>query len=556
MEETMMTGRFGYGVGAAVALLAAQLGHAHAQAQVALQGQVSSAEEGAMEGVLVTAKKAGSTIAVTVVSDDKGHYSFPAARLAPGHYSVAIRAAGYDLAGPDAADVSAGRAATADLALRKTKRLLQQLTNAEWMASAPGTDDERQFIQNCVGCHTAQRIFQSTHDASEFQQVFVRMGGYSPGSVPTHPQPTVGGAQRPFGSAEQMQPYADWLAKVNLSQSESWDYPLKTFPRPTGRATRVIITEYALPRADAQPHDVIVDRDGMVWYSDFAHQFVGEMDPATGKVTDYPLPLIKAGFPTGTLDLESDPDGNLWVSLMYQTGAARIDRKTKEIKIYPLPAAWQADHTQESFVTPTFDSVDGKVWSNNQDMHATYRLDLASGQWETLGQVKDLSGHGVNAYGMPADHENNLYMLGFGGTEVGKIDAKTGALKIYPTPTPHSRPRRGRVDANDNLWFAEYNGNAIGRFDPKTETITEWKLPTPYSDPYDVVAAANGDVWTGSMLTDRVDRLDPKSGAFVEYLLPHETNIRRVFVDNSATPNALWVGNNHGAAIIKLEPLD
>ena len=43
---------------------------------------------------------------------------------------------------------------------------------------------------------------------------------------------------------------------------------------------------------------------------------------------------------------------------------------------------------------------------------------------------------------------------------------------------------------------------------------------------------------------------------FTEYLLPRFTNIRRVFVDNSTTPVTFWVGNNHGASIIKLEPLD
>ena len=58
------------------------------------------------------------------------------------------------------------------------------------------------------------------------------------------------------------------------------------------------------------------------------------------------------------------------------------------------------------------------------------------------------------------------------------------------------------------------------------------------------------------MLSDRVSRLDPKSGAFVEYLLPRRTNIRRVFVDNSTTPVSFWVGNNHGASIVKVEPLD
>jgi hypothetical protein len=42
----------------------------------------------------------------------------------------------------------------------------------------------------------------------------------------------------------------------------------------------------------------------------------------------------------------------------------------------------------------------------------------------------------------------------------------------------------------------------------------------------------------------------------VQYLLPRETNIRRVHVDSSTTPVTFWVGSNHGASIIKLEPLD
>ena len=44
---------------------------------IALMGQVSSEKEGPMEGVLVGAKKDGSTITINVVSDDKGRYSFP-----------------------------------------------------------------------------------------------------------------------------------------------------------------------------------------------------------------------------------------------------------------------------------------------------------------------------------------------------------------------------------------------------------------------------------------------------------------------------------------------
>ena len=66
----------------------------------------------------------------------------------------------------------------------------------------------------------------------------------------------------------------------------------------------------------------------------------------------------------------------------------------------------------------------------------------------------------------------------------------------------------------------------------------------------------NGDLWTGGMTTDLVVRLSPKSGETVEYPLPRDTNMRRMFVDNSTTPPTFWVGSNHGASIVKVEPMD
>ena len=62
-----------------------------------LSGRVSSAEEGAMSGVLVSARREGTPVTVTVVSDDAGRFSYPAGRLAPGRHTIAIRAAGFVL---------------------------------------------------------------------------------------------------------------------------------------------------------------------------------------------------------------------------------------------------------------------------------------------------------------------------------------------------------------------------------------------------------------------------------------------------------------------------
>ncbi len=146
-----------------------------------------------MEGVLVSAKKADSAVTVTVVSDDKGRYSFPADRLEPGRYTISIRAIGYKLDGPKTADVAAGTTATADLKLSPVKNLVTQLSSGEWLNSLPGEPKQKAFLTMCVGCHTLQRVLTSTHSPAEFEQVFLRMSRYSPGSTPTHPQPLLPG---------------------------------------------------------------------------------------------------------------------------------------------------------------------------------------------------------------------------------------------------------------------------------------------------------------------------------------------------------------------------
>ncbi len=156
-------------------------------------------------------------------------------------------------------------------------------------------------MTNCVGCHTLQRVFASTHDADEFKQVFKRMGSYSPGSTPLQPQPLLPGprADRSPMPQSQFDVMSAWLAGINLSKGDERSYELATLPRPKGEATKVIITEYDLPRKDAEPHDVIVDQDGAVWYSDFGNQFVGVLDPKTGKADRHSDPGAEAGRTQG-----------------------------------------------------------------------------------------------------------------------------------------------------------------------------------------------------------------------------------------------------------------
>src|SRR5262245_8138635 len=131
---------------------------AQSRGPAALTGLVSSADEGPMEGVLVSAKKSASTITLTVVSDRSGRYSFPQSRLEAGDYTIRIRAAGYELAQPATGTVAAHTTTTVDLRLQKARDVAAQLTNAEWLSSFPGTEAQKASIRGCTHCHTLERI--------------------------------------------------------------------------------------------------------------------------------------------------------------------------------------------------------------------------------------------------------------------------------------------------------------------------------------------------------------------------------------------------------------
>ena len=523
-----------------------------------LTGQVSSVEEGAMEGVLVSAQQEGSSIRTTVVSDAQGRYAFPADRLAPGRYKISVRAVGYELDGESVASVGAGEATRADLRLKKTGNLAAQLTNADWMASLPDAP-QRRNIASCTTCHTLQRIVESTYTADGFMTLIPRMMRYGAMSKPNHPQVAPDRTPTSAPRGEVLSGFASYLASVNRSQHEGFVFPLKTAPRPTGRATRVIVTEYELPRPDlTEPHDVVVDPlgTGHVWYSNFGEQGLGELDPKTGKVTEYPLPLLKPDAPTGSLDLEFDPNGNPWVAMMYQQAIATLDRQTGKITAYPLAAEFQGPKVQIGMLDPRNSNVDGKVWFSEGGSRTLFRLEPASGKMDHIDQFKDVPKNVPHAeYGIVSDPQNNIWFFDFADRNVGRTDKETGATTLFAVPTAASRPRRGHMDAEGRITFAEFAADRVGVMDVKTERITEWPLPANFA-PYDAVMDRNGEVWTGGMNADTIVRIDTKSGQSVGYLLPESTNIRRVAVDNSTTPVTFWVGNNHRGKIIKVEPLD
>jgi virginiamycin B lyase len=549
-----------------------------ADGATALEGTVRAAGADKLEGVVVTARREGANFSVSVVSDAKGKYAFPRTHLAPGKYDIKIRAVGYDLAAATAADVAAGKTAKRDLSLDKTKNLADQLSSIEWAMSMPGTDEQKnKFVYtalSCAYCHSYKRMMKSKHTPEQWVAVIKRMQAYypdgtassddgrgrgqrelpfgdslgNPASEPRRERPHVEGA--PWAGFTGMQ-LPEYLSSMNLSGGRTgWDFPLKTLPLPTGKSTRVVITEWDMPRKDTVSHDSDVDSKGNFWYTDESRQFVGVLDPKTNTVTEYPLPPVSKQTVPGARDVVVDKDDNVWFSLRIDNGASVVGKFEPKTQKYT-----QVEGAYGQFLGL---GGDGKLWTGTTIFH---RID-------PVAMKKDVSiewgkspnypkGARLGCYQLQADSKGNPWCTGYVGSYIIGADAKTGESRFFPTPKPASMPRRNRMDAQDRIWFAEYTGDRAGMFDTKTEKFQEWNLPDKYATPYSSsIQDSKGRVYLSSNMSERVYRVDTKTGEVASYQMPGNFDSKKITIDKSTSKPVVWMANTRSARIVRVEPLD
>jgi len=95
------------------------------------------------------------------------------------------------------------------------------------------------------------------------------------------------------------------------------------------------IREYTLPDPGARPRRIAITSDNIVWYSDYSRGYLGRLDPATGKVTEWQSPSGPKSAPYGI----SAINDVIWYS---ESEAApntvvRFDPKTEKFQSWAIP---------------------------------------------------------------------------------------------------------------------------------------------------------------------------------------------------------------------------
>jgi virginiamycin B lyase len=263
-----------------------------------------------------------------------------------------------------------------------------------------------------------------------------------------------------------------YIAVMNGNKIARFDTKSKTFK------------EWDLPDG-ARPHGLVVAADGKVFYTGNGNGSIGELDPATGKVTDHFTPS-KGGSPHTAV---FDPDGNIWFTGQGGGYLGKLDRKSGKITEIPMSGG---------------------------------------------------------PYGLAIDKQGRIWVCRMGANALGIYDPKTGKTEELRTGSG-SRPRRIATAPDGMLWVTYYGNGMLAKVDPAAmKVIKEYPMPAgPRAGPYAVAVDGAGRVWANEIDTDTVALFDPKTEKFRVFELPStKVGIRKAIVD--AEGRYWYMGSHNG----------
>ena len=264
-----------------------------------------------------------------------------------------------------------------------------------------------------------------------------------------------------------------------------------------------------VPTPGSRPHDPLATPDGMIWWSGQFANVLGRLDPKTGEMKEFPIPV--RGGPHGLIN---DKDGNIWYGGYWGGHIGKLDVKTGQFTYYPMP-----DPKAKDPHTPLFDR-DGYLWFSVQNGGFMGRLDPNTGD---IKLVQPAGAPDQMPYALRFLSDGVTPWFSFWGTnKIASVDPKTFKVTEYVLPDAKTRIRRMGVTSDDMIWYGDWSNGKLSRFNPKTGAVKTWDGPSgPNSQPYGMTVI-NDVIWYVESNTrpNNLVRFDPKTEKFQTWQVP------------------------------------
>ena len=266
---------------------------------------------------------------------------------------------------------------------------------------------------------------------------------------------------------------------------------------------------YVLPDPTAGVHDLVIDRDGIIWVTEFTRDLFGSgsgdahpprllgFNPKTSKwehILDADPDNVINVLPKGPLMAPTvDSKGNVYMNWMLRGAIAKWDPSSKKMFVSRVPT---------SGGTPYGAAIDGNdnVWVALWNGGKLGKFDTTVNQWTEFTPPTQPANM---RRGPGVDSKNNVWVgIWAGGPRPGKIaklDQQSGRWTEWNIPHRGAQPYEASVDCHDDIWFPESGApdlpSVIGRFNPRTEKFTFYPKLQFVADTSRLVHTAHGGVW-------------------------------------------------------------
>jgi streptogramin lyase/mono/diheme cytochrome c family protein len=119
-------------------------------------------------------------------------------------------------------------------------------------------------------------------------------------------------------------------------------------------------------------YGLAVAGDGSVWFAEDEADLMARVDPVSGKVDEYKIPLNEQAYPRR---MGADANGDLWVALWTAGKLMKVDHKTRAMTIYTPPTKVSGHYSV------VVDKKGGYVWVSEHMVDKIARFDPRTEEW-------------------------------------------------------------------------------------------------------------------------------------------------------------------------------
>ena len=268
--------------------------------------------------------------------------------------------------------------------------------------------------------------------------------------------------------------------------------------------------DYLLPEPTAGLHDLVIDRDGIIWVPEFTffpvpmrQPYLRGFNPKTEQwehnIVADPDNEIRNPLKAGAFAVVVDSKGNLYMTWLANDALGIRNRETGKMTIVRLPTEGASPYGN------AIDTHDN-VWIAEAVASKMAKFDSRNGQWT---EFTPLTNPGYIRRGPGVDSHDNVwfgvYSAGKRPAKLVKIDQPTGKITEWTIPHRGAQPYEANPDTEGNIWFPDQPlsdtaasqslGATIARFDPRSETFTFYPKPQFVADSSKLIHSTDGAVW-------------------------------------------------------------